>query len=876
MLFPDRLLNGIADPPSRQRGAQYFREGAVRDVTVRSLPDGRIEVCGLVDGSDTYASSLTFSPSLDRIADYACTCPYDWGGACKHVVALGLAAQLLNADLISDDRREEGMEDRIRRVLGDLAQRKGFRLSRTDLASLSRELAGIGAVPAADRPPFERIAAHPLDAIVLRLSYAPAEDRVDIAAEARHGPVVVPVGAVDEAGTLERDGVTHVARRNLRAENICQRRLSGWPFDGALAQGRLSVSGDDRIYWFVENILPEIKREYKVEIDPSFEPLRSVRRERVETDWKTRAASGIDFFEFSAEWHAGKTDVTIDELRKMARSPEPYVRGPDGSFIVCDNRKEVERLLAFADRAKKLPSGAFRLRLFDAPELMEAIESTKGARLRETTDAFRALIERVHRGAPVAPPSFPRRLARALRPYQKDGVAWGLFLQECRFGGILADDMGLGKTLQALALLRVSKRRGRSLVVCPKTLVHVWLREAAAFTPELSCAAVAGSAAERKKTIASSKADVLITSYSLLLRDIKEYRKDKGRFFACVLDEAQAIKNASTAAAKAVKLVPCDHRLALTGTPLENGLHELWSIFDFLMPGFLADARTFRARYERPIAEHGDRAALEELRRKVRPFMLRRTKESELKELPAKIEQTSLCELAPEQLVAYARALEKVRGDVFRAVEAKGFKRSRIEILAALTRLRQICNHPALVDARLPRSAALSGKLERALELVREAVGGGHKVLLFSQFTSMLDLIRPLLDEHGIGHATIEGKTRDRAAEAARFADPSVGVFLLSLKAGGTGLTLTEADTVILFDPWWNPMVERQAMDRAHRIGQTKTVNVYRLIAEGTVEEKVLALQKRKKDVFDAMMADGTGVDPGKLTWNDLKGLFDA
>ena len=240
------------------------------------------------------------------------------------------------------------------------------------------------------------------------------------------------------------------------------------------------------------------------------------------------------------------------------------------------------------------------------------------------------------------------------------------------------------------------------------------------------------------------------------------------------------------------------------------------------------------------------------------------------------MEQTNLCELTPEQLVLYARTLEQVRDDVFATVQKKGFTHSRIEILAALTRLRQICNHPALVDKRYPRTAALSGKLEHALELIREAHDGGHKVLCFSQFTSMLDIIRPLLDEQGIGHCTIEGKTRDREEQVKRFAkDPSVGVFLLSLKAGGTGLTLTEADTVILFDPWWNPMVERQAMDRAHRIGQKKSVNVYKLITKATIEEKVLALQQRKRELFEAVMSSEGEVDITALTWDDLKGLFE-
>lgn len=289
-----------------------------------------------------------------------------------------------------------------------------------------------------------------------------------------------------------------------------------------------------------------------------------------------------------------------------------------------------------------------------------------------------------------------------------------------------------------------------------------------------------------------------MTSYSLLQRDVATYVKKGLSFSYVVLDEAQYVKNAGTLTAKAVKLLESEHRLAITGTPLENGVHELWSIFDFLMPGFLSDATTFRRQFEKPIADKGDKSALERLRRRIRPFLMRRTKLTELKDLPPKIEQERHCQLTPEQLVVYTRLLEQVRTDVFKAVEDKGFAKSRVEILAALTRLRRVCDHPSLVDPRLAKTEELSGKMMHALELVREAVAGGHKVLLFSQFTTMLDLLREAIESSGIGHATIEGKTRDRGEQIKKFnEDPKTSVFLLSLKAGGTGLTLTAADTVI-------------------------------------------------------------------------------
>jgi SNF2 family DNA or RNA helicase len=303
-------------------------------------------------------------------------------------------------------------------------------------------------------------------------------------------------------------------------------------------------------------------------------------------------------------------------------------------------------------------------------------------------------------------------------------------------------------------------------------------------------------------------------------------------------------------------------------------VHELWSIYDFLMPGFLGTTADFRKRYERPIKDRQDQGALDRLRTRIRPFMLRRTKAALLKDLPPKVEQTMHAPLTPEQLVVYTRTLEEVRENVMKAVAEKGFAQSRIEILTALMKLRRICDHPALVDPRLPKTEEMSGKMSLALELVRQAVEGGHKVLLFSQFTGMLDLLRESLDELGIGHATIEGKTRDREGEIKKFSkDPKIPVFLLSLRAGGTGLTLTEADTVILFDPWWNPMVEAQAMDRAHRIGQTKAVNVYKLVTKGSVEEKVMELQVRKRQLFDALVQESEA-DLGALTWEDVQGLL--
>ncbi|MBI2551612.1 SNF2 helicase associated domain-containing protein [Candidatus Uhrbacteria bacterium] len=872
-LFSEDILRDVADATSFARGKQYHKTGDVVEVFVEESSTGALDVHGKVRGSRLYRVSFSVSKQRERVTDYQCSCPYDWGGACKHVVALGLAA-MESAEVTPIET-----QDRISGVLEEFVRKKRLGLNQKDIATLSKQLATLGVDSGralARKKSTVREMRHPLDDIVLRLSYLPAKDQITVAADAWYGPLVLPVGDDSVEESMKEGSVVHRADRDVHEESRCEQQLVNIGEEDQMAGGRVMIRGEYRIYWFLKYRLPRLQEQYRVESDASMDAL-SIESETVDAQWETRVSSGINFFEFSTDWHVGASKISLEQLKQMVRSGKSYLRTADGSFIECANREEVERLLSFVEKAEEGKQGKLRLRLFDAPELMAAIEASKHSQMEKTNQAFSELLTRIKTGLPVVEPVFPDHLETTLRPYQKRGVAWAKFLQENQFGGILADDMGLGKTLQVLSLLSVSDRAQPSLIVCPKTLVHVWLAEAARFTPELKVKSVEGTPSQRGRIISSaSKGDILVTSYSLMQRDARAYMKRTTPFFYTVLDEAQYIKNAATNSAKAVKLIKTEHRLALTGTPLENGLHELWSVFDFLMPGFLLDRRTFRQKYELPIGERKDKDALKKLREKVQPFMLRRTKESELKELPAKVEQTNLCELVPEQLVLYARTLEDVRGDLFRRVETKGFNRSRIEILTALLRLRQICNHPALVDKQLPRSTALSGKLEHALELIREARAGGHKVLCFSQFTSMLDIIRERLDEQGIGHGTIEGKTNDRAAEVRRFRDdPEMGVFLLSLKAGGTGLTLIEADTVILFDPWWNPMVERQAMDRAHRIGQKKAVNVYKLITKGTIEEKVLALQTRKRDLFEAVMANEEGFDVGRLTWEEVKGLFE-
>ncbi len=480
-------------------------------------------------------------------------------------------------------------------------------------------------------------------------------------------------------------------------------------------------------------------------------------------------------------------------------------------------------------------------------------------------------------------------LDTVLRPYQKQGVAWLRFLRENGFGGILADEMGLGKTLQTLAYLshgREEAAKSPALVVCPTSLVHNWVAEAAKFTPRLKVLALHG--ADRHGLFDQiSQSDLVVTSYALLRRDAEQYRGIE--FDTVVLDEAQHIKNRQTQNAQAVKSVRARHRLVLTGTPMENSVLDLWSIFDFLMPGYLGSAQDFRERYEAPITREKNPDAQARLARRLRPFLLRRLKREVAADLPAKLEQVSFCELTQDQRAVYQQVIEASRKEVLDAVGAQGLARSRMVVLTALLRLRQVCCDlrllklepltPALSPSdgareKATASSSSSGKLELFGELLEEVLDGGHRALVFSQFTSMLALLKERLAEEGVAYCYLDGSTTNRAEVVERFQkSPAIPVFLISLKAGGVGLNLTGADTVIHFDPWWNPAVEDQATDRAHRIGQTRVVTSYKLITRGTVEEKILTLQTRKREIIRATLGGEEELSEA-LTWEEIQDLF--
>ena len=493
----------------------------------------------------------------------------------------------------------------------------------------------------------------------------------------------------------------------------------------------------------------------------------------------------------------------------------------------------------------------------------------------EGAQHLREMVQRLSGRAEMPEVAVPASVQASLRPYQQQGLNWLQFLREHGLGGILADDMGLGKTLQTLAHIQVEKDAGRlthpALIIAPVSLMGNWRRETERFCPGLRCLVIHGKDRhEVAGTIAEH--DIVIAPYSLLQRDKERWLE--AQWHIVVLDEAQNIKNASTHAAQVVGQLQTRHRLCLSGTPMENHLGEIWSLFHFLMPGFLGSQQRFKELFRNPIEKLGDPERLHQLRARITPFMLRRTKALVAHELPPKVEQIERVELSGKQADLYETIRLGMEKTVREALNTKGLAKSQITILDALLKLRQVCCDPRLLKLAAAQKVKTSAKLEQLMELLPEMVAEGRRILLFSQFTSMLTLIEAELKQRDIPWVKLTGQSQNRDALIEQFTSGAVPIFLISLKAGGVGLNLPQADTVIHYDPWWNPAVETQATDRAHRIGQTHTVFVYKLVAQGTIEERILALQERKAALADSMYSGATGRKQPLFTESDLAELL--
>jgi superfamily II DNA or RNA helicase len=610
--------------------------------------------------------------------------------------------------------------------------------------------------------------------------------------------------------------------------------------------------------------------------------LPSAVRKLLEAEWEVQAEhvayrrasgfrfgvqTGIDWFDIHGGIEFGENRIVpFPRLLEALRKRETFVDLGDGSMGVIPNGwLQRARLLLDAGEAV---DGEDSLRYRKSQAML--LDALLAAEPQSSTcdEAFERLRDRLAAFEGVKPEREPAGFAGLLRPYQREGLGWMRLLGELGFGGCLADDMGLGKTVQVLALLegRREAEAGPSLVVVPRSLVFNWKAEALRFAPKLRVADQTGAGrswdAERLR-----QADVVLATYGTLRRDAPQLKDFE--FDYAILDESQAIKNAASATAKAARLIRARRRLALSGTPIENHLGELWSLFDFLNPGMLGRAGVFASCLDAGTDDDARRL----LARALRPFLLRRTKRQVAAELPDKVEQTLTCDLEPPQRKRYDELREHYRAALLGTLDEASLRRSRFQALEALLRLRQAALHPGLIDPKLRGEPSV--KLEVLLEHVREVLSEGHKALVFSQFTSMLSIVKDRLDAEKIPYEYLDGQTRDRAGVVDRFQSASEPrLFLISLKAGGQGLNLTAAEYVFLLDPWWNPAVEAQAVDRTHRIGQTRQVFTYRLVARDTVEEKVLQLQQSKRSLADAILGGGDKGLLGDLTREDLELLL--
>jgi superfamily II DNA or RNA helicase len=657
-----------------------------------------------------------------------------------------------------------------------------------------------------------------------------------------YGSRVITAGVASEG--VVRDASGSPRRRHAPFELDCLRLLQNAGFTGPSLLGEFVLRGQNAILGFLARDLPTFQKIWKVSLGSRFQNItRNI--ERVAPKLEI-TGSGENWFDFSFALETSRGErFSASEVQRLLQMGQNFTKLKDGRLAIFNaaDLEEAQVILQDCELSQPLP-GSYRISRNQAAYLDSAFEEFSGAAIHRTAD-WENWTRSQRQLEPFEPEPFGP-LEGVLRPYQKEGVSWLRFLSRNALGGILADEMGLGKTLQALAFLRPLS--GTSLVVCPSSLLFNWLREAGKFVPEMKVLALEG--ADRNELFAKiPESDLVVTSYPLLRRDIDKYRHFE--FRAIFLDEATHIKNPDTQNAQAAIALRGRHRFVLTGTPVENSVRDLWSIVEFVLPGYLGRRTDFRERYELPISR-GSVPERDRLAKRLRPVLLRRLKRDVAKDLPEKIEQVCFCELSADQAELYAKLLAEGRRKIEELFEGKERGRARIAALTALLRLRQACCDLRLLGVEPNRP---SGKIELLSELLEETIDGGHRVLVFSQFVSMLKLISAQFDAEGIPYCYLAGDTKDRGEVVDRFQQSAeIPVFLISLKAGGVGLNLSAADTVIHFDPWWNPAVEAQATDRAHRIGQSRVVTAYKLICRNTIEEKILNLQQKKREVIDAMV----------------------
>ncbi|MCX7114684.1 MAG: DEAD/DEAH box helicase [Gammaproteobacteria bacterium] len=647
---------------------------------------------------------------------------------------------------------------------------------------------------------------------------------------------------------------------------------------------------------FYNSALPQLRElNWIIQVDDDY-PFRLIDSEADEIEWfaDINEEAGSDWFNLELGITVGEEKINLlpvinqllaqlNGVSEVAQLKEKtyFAPLPNGQFIALPGERVqqmVSALIELFDQQSLDENQQLRLSKTQAARLIEIEQASGAAALRwHGGERLRELAKKISEFKMIQPSPIPTTFQGTLRPYQHQGLSWLQFLREYELAGVLADDMGLGKTIQALAHIMLEKESGRmtkpTLVIAPTSLMYNWEKEAKQFAPQLKCCVLYG--ADRNKFFEQlADYDLILTTYPLILRDKTILLKQQ--FHLLILDEAQCIKNHKALATQIVIQLQAKHRLCLTGTPMENHLGELWSLYHFLMPGLLGEQTYFKRSFRTPIEKHNDIERRQLLNRRVAPFLMRRTKDAVAKELPAKTEIIQYVELDGGQRDLYETIRVAMEEKVKKEVEKLGLSRSHIIILDALLKLRQVCCDPRLLKMESVKSRTTeSAKMTHLASMLPELIEEGRRILLFSQFTEMLALIEQLIISLNISYVKLTGQTKDRKTPIEAFQSGQVSLFLISLKAGGTGLNLTAADTVIHFDPWWNPAVENQATDRAHRIGQDKPVFVYKIVTKSTVEEKIIAMQAKKKTLADSIYTEkSTG--ESSITGEDLKDLLTA
>ena len=681
----------------------------------------------------------------------------------------------------------------------------------------------------------------------------------------------------EEFNPLEENVKVENVRNEIEENRVLNIfRKTGFMFDSN--NYRLILPDDDKIFNFLNQEIEFYMQKFEVMVTDNFK-LKEIKRPKI-------GSIGIRVENNLLDVDLSKINIDraeLEEIMNKYKLKKTFHRLKDGSFLRLEDNEDLDfldKLTTGMDiNYKNIVENKIKLPVSRTLYLNQLLKQIEGVNITKNSE-YKKIINDLEKKNIDDEAKIPKEMDNVLRDYQKIGFKWLETLERYKFGGILADDMGLGKTIQLLSVIlnyieKEEKDKKASIVICPSSLTLNWKKEGKKFANKLKIAVVNGKAEERKQIISKiEEYDLVITSYDLLKRDIEVYNEKNYEFKYIIADEEQYLKNSNTQNAKAIKNLKAETRYALTGTPIENSLAELWSIFDFIMPGYLFTYKKFKSIYESPIIKDNDQKAMNKLKMLIEPFVLRRTKKQVLVELPEKTISVLNNDMEEEQQKIYMSYLSKAKKEILDEIKINGFENSHIKILAALTRLRQICCHPSLFIDDYEMG---SSKLNQCMEILRDGIEAGHKILLFSGYTSMFDIIEKELKDNNIKFFKLIGSTKvdERIELVEEFnSNPEIKVFLISLKAGGTGLNLTGADMVIHYDPWWNASAENQATDRAYRIGQKNNVQVYKLITNNSIEEKIYELQKKKTELIDNMLDTKTSFI-NKLSKEEIMSLFE-